>query len=364
MWPIDYINDNIDEYVEEIYLEIETNLNEGEPTLTKLLNHKNLSIENKTAVIEKVETKLTDLSQIEDGKLTLALLGVDKVTPTWENILTTYQNDEPILDEAISFLNVLDNAQELSKTKVPDKVNGKNTYGKFWRELLLTNEISDESYNLITKSSPWWYEDLAIEALSEDKVISLIQNNVINPTLNTFESLKEHHNGLVILILEKHMSKYLEVLSALNLDADDLTSILKSNKLNGLTKSKFLNSISGEVVVSKDENLELIARSTRKDANFVIDNSLKETLLFHTKFSTERRIRLFNYYRRLLNHEKTEQFIDTLDGDYPEINNRSKRAKIDNNQLNEVFLDRLKTMGYISSYTNERTQLRVNHKRK
>ena len=57
------------------------------------------------------------------------------------------------------------------------------------------------------------------------------------------------------------------------------------------------------------------------------------------------------------------ELIEVLDDSYRSITDKSKKAAIENNRMNEMFLERLKTIGYISSYREDDDKLRLSHKR-
>jgi len=57
------------------------------------------------------------------------------------------------------------------------------------------------------------------------------------------------------------------------------------------------------------------------------------------------------------------EFIDSLDSRFSEINKLNKRAIIEDKPENRDFLEKLKKLDYISSYTIEDKGLRINHKR-
>lgn len=142
------------------------------------------------------------------------------------------------------FINLINNAEELSKVKIPEEVNSTNVYDKFWKKLLQKEEIEDQSYELITKSSPWWYSDLNFEKISENKINSLINSNCVNPTINSFNSLKEKSVGLNIFLFEKRKSDFFKILDQLTFDSDDMELILKPSILNNSDKLKILNNCS------------------------------------------------------------------------------------------------------------------------
>ena len=57
------------------------------------------------------------------------------------------------------------------------------------------------------------------------------------------------------------------------------------------------------------------------------------------------------------------ELIESLGDSYRSITDKSKKAVMNNTQLNEMLLLKLKDIGYISSYSEFDDKLRVNHKR-
>lgn len=244
----DYVEYQINEYVEGVYLKIATNTREQESDFIELINIPDLKNENKIAIIEQVETKINDLSLIKDLNFYSLLLEKNNVFPKWENLLAEFEHSKEVSDSIIVFINDVENAKELSKIKIPTKVNDKNIYGKFWRILIQRDDIENENYQIILKSNPWWYEDIVIEKLSKEKVIALIDNSVFKPSLENYQLLKQHFVGLNIQFIEKNKKDFIKIVEDLILDDDDLFLILKSSILTNQEKNVFLNGCSEETI--------------------------------------------------------------------------------------------------------------------
>lgn len=360
-----YIQANINDYIKNLYLKLDTNISEEQKAYLELLNHSDLSLKLKKELIQKVTTKILDISLIENNKLVSSLFEKDRVEPKWDNLLVFFQNSEDkILDSMICFINNINNAIELSKVKIPTKVNGRDIYNALCKVLLLVNDIDNKSYDLITKSIPWWYSDLNIGNLDEEKIHSLIQNRVISPTIKSFESLKEDYYGLNIELLEKHKSKFIELIDELSLNANDIELILKSPNLKNLEKLKFLETCSNNIITSNTENLEIICQLLLDDSSFQINELLLKDLVISKSVSIENRIKIFNKNLFALNEPFIEKFLRSLGNGYEKIINKNKKAKIEDNSNNRKLLNNLISEGYISSFSFGLFGLRVNHKRK
>lgn len=362
---INYLEANINDYIQNIYLKLETNINEEQKTYLELLNHSDLSLKLKKEVIKKVATKIADISLIENDNLLSYIIENNKTEPKWENLLFFFKKSEDkILNVTIGFINNIENANKLAEVKMPTKVNDKNIYGVFCKILMQSNNINNESFELITNSIPFGYSDLDIANLDEEKVHSLIKNSVISPTIKSFENLKENYEKLNIELLEKHKAKFIEKIEELVLEANDVELILKSTVLNNLEKLKFLESCSNDTVASNSENLKLISQLILNDSSFRINELLFKDLIIDKSVSIINRIKLFN--KNLFSVDETFiiKFLCNLDSSYAKITSKDKRAKIKDTPDNRELLTNLERKNYISSFSDGIFGLRVNHKRK
>ncbi len=368
---INYIDQKIDKYISSVYLPMSSNDHEKDEYLVLLLNS-NMNFENKQLILSKTKTKLTHLSKIEDLGLYPFILEKSRIIASWENLLHDY-NSQNIVDEttareiteaSINFINNTENAEELSKVKIPKEVNSKNIYGGFWKKIIQTDAISDEAYKLITKSSPWWYDDLDFENLSENKIKALLENNCINPNTNSFVALKEHSIGLNISLLEKRKVEYFKILDELNFDSEDLNMVLKSTILKNSEKLQILKVCSDETIVENDDNLKLIATIMSVDKTFIINDNLLETILLTGIVPIFDRLRLFIRHSNKYGSTFIESFLNSLGGDYAKITDTGLKAKVAMKDENLQLLNILVSKGYISSFSTLASNYRVNHKRK
>ncbi|WP_291096861.1 MULTISPECIES: hypothetical protein [unclassified Flavobacterium] len=368
---IEYIEKNINKYIEDIYLKISSNINEKEESLVELLNNKDLEINNKTSIISQVETKIVKLSKVNHSGLYPVLLEKNKLVSSWENLLHVYnsQNTEQEEDElieneisasTINFINILENAEELSKVKIPKETD---VYKDFWKKLIQSNEITDQSYDLITKSNSWWYSDLNFENLSENKIKSLINNNCINPILKSFVSLKENLNGLNISLFEKRKSEYFKILDQITFDSNDLELVLKSTMLNNSEKLQILNYCAEETIITNN-NLRLLSSILLVDNSFVVSDTVLNAIISSTNIPVIDRIKLFIKNSSKYNISYLEPFLKSLGGIYSPITDTSSKARIPKSEENRQLLKILEDKNYISSVSVLENDFRINHKRK
>ena len=371
---INYIENNIDIYIENVYLKIESNTDEDEKYLIQLLNNDKLSKKLKDKVISKTHSLIDLLENVIVTEIYPTLLSENKINVTWENLLHAYHslkdskkdNEPSILPKAIiDYINNIDHSQTLSETKTPNDEVSKSKYLDLWRTIIHSKGISDESYKLITKSCPWWYCDLDFVNLSENKVKILINNICIKPNEISYNELKEHNNGLNIYLLEKHKVEFLKLLDEIQIDSNDLELVLKSEILTLFEKIKILDACEIDEI-NTTNNLRLISSLLVSNSTLKVNNDIIEKILLEVNVHSEERIILFIRNQAKYDNLFIEKFIDDLDINLVKINDKSIRAKIPKTEANKQFLEILKSRGYISSFSDSLLAnfYRINHKRK
>lgn len=365
-FQIKYIESNIDEYVEFVYLKLENNTKDILEHYKQLLNYPDLDIDLKKEVIEKVETYIEDVSEIEDNSVVDLLYKHSKAKATWDNILYSYEIEEnKFSDGLIEYLNTLPNAELLSKERMTTvKVGDKLKYDSLCDAIIYENRINSNSYKLLLKSIPWWYQKFEPEKLSNDRIVILIEFGKINPTISSYQYLKDNFDGTNILLFEKYMEKFDGKIDEITIDSSDLNLVLKSTKLSAKHKFDVLNNCDEDIVTEKSENLGLIAQLVVDNESYSISDSLKLSIITKKSILQKNRLILINRNINLIRKSMLDDLLISLGGDYAKITNTSKKAILEDNTLNRELLENLIKLGYISTYSEKEKGLRVNHKRK
>src|SRR5690606_28120693 len=105
----------------------------------------------KHTIIERTETIISDISQIDDEDLRVFILTKNKVLAIWENIHEIYQYHAEISEDITDFINNSDNAERLSALSVPKKKDekGKMPFIQMWKDILASPNLSIDSFKLI-----------------------------------------------------------------------------------------------------------------------------------------------------------------------------------------------------------------------
>lgn len=363
---INYIEANIEDYIKSVYLKLDNNSEENIDSYIKLLNNKNIGNELKEDIVVKVETIVDDLEKINILSVCYLLLQHSKAKTTWDNFLDLYESEENKLSQdLINYLNIISNAEILSKTKMTtEQIEGKGKFSELCKSLIHSKEIILESYSLLVKSIPWCYETFEIDKLSSDRIFVLIENNKVNPTIKSYNLLKQNFNGTNINLLEKHYDKFNNLLDEITIDSRDLEQILKSGKFKTSDKFVFIKKCDDSIILSSNEIIKNIAQLLVDNKEYQINDNLMPSFFTNQSVPYSNRISLFNLSNIEISRDLLEDFLNSLPEVYKEITDTSKKATLVNNPLNKTLLEKLKQLDYISSISELDKGLRVNHKRK
>jgi len=356
-----YIYANINQYIENIYLIIDSNKNEDEESLIELLNHQILNTDNKYKIIKKVNTKIQDIDFIEQLEIENFLFKESKVLPTWENIYSSFiSNEKEITETIILFLNNIENAKELSKVKLNNNsdIEEGTSYTEFRRSIIGAVEIKNNCYQLIIKSFPFRFNP-KITDLTKEKINLLILNNNLSFNDNNYKSIKSNFPDLHIKLLEYNKSSYLNELQKYDLDSEDLSKLLDSKILNAEEKNILIENTDRNLIISNKSNILKIADLIIENNGLRIEKYFVEIILLNTEIDKDKRLKIFNIKHELVDQDLILKFLNSLPEDFYKIALNGKRPSIENSELNQKFVEILESKKIISNYVIEKEKIKI-----
>lgn len=356
---INYIILNLEEYVKEIYLKIETNTEEDEEALLELINPGTLSIGTKTKIIIKTNTIISDLNNTDTIEIENLLLKEIKVKPIWENLISHFINNENSLsDSAVSYINNIEIAKELSEIKIDIEKPNKETGSAFLKSILLNDKIQIESYSLILKSIPYFYPNLDFETLSKDKVELLISERKLVLSIENYDLLKNTFENLHIKLLEVRHSEFIGKIIEYSLDQEDILSLLTSSSFSNEDKNVILNTVEDSIITG-DQIYLSIAKLILQNNRFTINKPKLMHVLSLDDLSIVDRLRIFNAKCDMLDNIDISEFLNYLSEPYSKISKNGKRPLLDNNEVNIRLAQILDKRNYISKFDIEKKGIRI-----
>jgi len=364
----EYISQNIDIYISQVFLNLENNTEEKENTIIDLLNNELIDIENKERIIQKESVRIVDITDIIT-ELWASLLLNSKVESNWDNLIAYYEREEIDEDDVefdnamIIYLNKKDNYQILSNKKLNSGMEiSEELAKKISKDIVLCNELSDNSYAQILKSIPYVYNSLSFEDLSTEKVSIMVNSDFLNLTESNFEILKDSFSPLQISLLEKNIREFLSNESEITIDSDDLLLLLKSEHIKSPHKITLIKELDIESITFNVELSNAVISNLLPAVDFEIEFEVLKELVTHSS-SIENRIKIFNEQIDYLSFNQITSLLKLLPKPYYDISQKGHRPKLTISDYNELFIDKLNELEYISSYKTDKGKIRVNTRR-
>ena len=359
---LNYINENINDYIKNVFLNIETNTQESEKSIIELLNNKELNEDLKSQIIEKEEAKISNLSEIKDLDLWKVLLEKNKILSTWQNIGEYYNKIGKIDEYLFKFLNNIENAKILSKTKINNEFCEKYNFdSNILDEIIISNKFNLENYKLLLKSNGFGYKNINIENLEQEKIEILIEYGKLQLTKENLDNLKEKnlHIKFILSNINEFFKNIDELFSLL--DEKDYIEILRS-KIDVDKKLFFIQKIDFENYY--EELANIICEIYMKEQIKMNFNLLNNLLNFITNKKFDCLIQQLNLNKEL-NCEDITKLLNNFDFPYNELCKKdTTRLELNNNNQNKEFLEILKQNQCISSFKVKDKQLIIYRKRK
>jgi len=363
-----YIEENIQEYITDVFLKIEDNTLESENSVLELSNNKNLSIENKEAVILKQDVTISDFNTITN-KLWAFLLTSSKIDATWLNVINHYNEESSVIDNSLlDFLNKENNYQSLTKSKISE-AEDYTTEDKIVKDLsksiLLSNDLTNEAYVKLIQSVPFTYNSLSFEKVSDEKIGILIENDLLNLTVANYDLLKAYFEKRHIELLENKISEYLKSPDDFSLDQEtEFEQLFDSKKLSQDEKLKLINSVDSAIITKNSKLSELIGSLVIKFSDYKLNFELLNALIKNGP-STSLSVKLINNQFEHILPSGLTLYLINLGKPYSDITVKGKSPRLKNDDDNYKLISNLERTGYISSFNKTISGLlKVNTKRK
>lgn len=353
---IEYIDSNINTYVDNVYLKLEENKFEDESSLIELLNDKNLNSKSKIKIIQKVETKVSELKIINELEVKTQLLINNKVTPKWSNVIDYFTISEKTINEnLVKFLDFEEVYSELSNSTL------KKENEDLEINLIKCKELSDASYNYLLDSTYHNWNNIGFENLNVEKIVYLL-NKKLNTTKENYNRLKEHFPNNHIKLIERNFKKFFDNVDDFETDDDDILMILKSENITIDNRFKYIIKLNKQTIIdnkaiAKKVGEIIISKSTKIDFEFDTIESIVKGL-----DSTENKIKMIIMYFTELSNENIISLVKGIGYYYNELFVKQHKPIFNDNNFNRELLTKLKSKGLINSfgiYSKDDTKLRA-----
>lgn len=351
-----YIQNNLSEYVNNVFLKLPNNNDIKLEHLIELLNTETLPVDQKKQIITHLTaTKTIEcITDISDKSLWTEICNNNLMAANWENIKALVYSEEINFAEVYTkFLNNEENARKLSYQKLEEDIDLDEGKAEIAYTLIYNPNLKDNSYQLLLNSFTGIYS-LQLTDLSEKRMRWLLEKNLVEIDVDTYKYLKEHYTPLHIDFLEKHLAEFSKSnYQNMDFDAEDITEILNL-PINILEKQKIINTIADTSVLNTDIVIEKLSTflMNNKIEDFVTGNSLINYIAQQTIVPVDVRKNMYIRYAPHITDITT--FLTNLGEPYSSL--LQKDIDTDVPLEDEIFLNTLQEYQYIGRFKKRRNR--------
>lgn len=346
-----YIQDNLSEYVDNVFLKLTNNNDIKTEHLIELLNTETLPVDQKKQIINHVTATnpIECITDIADTSLWAEICNNNLMAANWENIKALVYSEEINFAEVYTkFLNNEENARKLSYQKLEEDIDLDEGKAEIAYTLIYNPNLKDNSYQLLLNSFTGIYS-LQPTDLSEKRMRWLLEKDLIEINIDSYKYLKENYSPLHIDFLEKHLAEFSKSnYQNMDFDAEDITKILDL-PINILEKQKIINTITDANTLNTDIVIEKLSSFIMNNTvgNHILKNSLINYIAQQTIVPVDVRKNMYIRYAPHITDITT--FLTNLGEPYSLLLDKDKDTDI--SRKDTAFLRVLQENKYLGRFT-------------
>lgn len=335
-----YINDNIQKYVAEVFLKYKDNTIEDKKFINKLLSFENLSINLKREIIKNEQTiiDLNDITEIvltENDQKKTSLWGLyfeeNQVFPSFANIIL-YYNKYGLNETLISFIN--NNSDNLEKNISLNT----ESYEAFIIDIIKNDKINDKCFSHIISLVPikYTFDEFDFSNINKIRSKQILTNTKIEIIFNkqNYDNLKEKYSELLIAFIENNVKEFCVSMNDLDYDINIIVSIIESTKIDRSYKTIIISKCNEDMeftdISQKEKIIDFVLKGRKTlDINYNLFKAL-----FDYKLDSSKLIALIMFQESKLDNDKFSNCLLKCKNPYNDIPKNNKVPKLLINKQN------------------------------
>jgi hypothetical protein len=352
-----YIEENLPDYIEKVFLALPDNTEESEAAIKILINNEMIEDNLREKIISKQDYVFETFEGIPEN-LWSHLLLEEKVVISWQNIsgyLGCEDSDKAVVTKLLGRQDIVDSLSSLNISITDLGQDDSKSLSSF---VLLNNEIKDSDYCKLIKCIPYRYNIFPTE-ISDEKIKCLAKERKVSLTEESF-SFVVNDNQLAATLISKNFKEYLEEKEKYPI-SDDVRELLLSSEINDENKIIVCLAVTPAGAIKSKKLSRRIASlivSNEVDCSKIDDNVLSSAII--NAQTTEDSIRLLTKCLSTWDEKKTMEVLADLPEPFSKISSYGKYPKLNNNEINLTFARLLETKGFISTTKEEGDSIKIN----
>ncbi|MCD2228844.1 hypothetical protein [Listeria monocytogenes] len=409
---LEYINCHINAYMLEYMQLSEGAIEDSENYVIQLVNNEEIEVENRLNYIEKLKTKISDITTICDKSLWKKLIENDAVLPNEVNVVEYYRfSNNKWNEELVDFVNRSVDTITINLKDVIEEFGSINLFSNTINTFTLNN---NKYITLVDSMKKSYSGDLmgvnninSYDIVPHEKIILLIDNQIIHMSDGCLAEIREFYPEEINHFIKQNLNKYLELIQNTDVyDDDELLGLLEEpSDLDLLQQKNIVMHVNHPIAIAERSysfdliNFILEQKFDTNDLSTIIDSygsyphslqktvvskcitnldgifyrsidisdkELVESILKSNEVTLDRRQNLFSQKIACFRKDEIKVYISNLkmpkeftvllkgDGGWP---------KVQINDVNKRILDYFKTKNWVTSFAEKKGEYEARGKR-
>jgi len=380
----EYIAQNLQQYIENVFLILPKNNDESEDAIKNLINNERLVARQPVAedakeapnypVIERnlrgqIISKQNHVFDSFEGipsNIWSTLLDKEKVVISWKNIseYLEYEDQDVFLgsvDKEVVVTGLLGKqhiVDSLSQQKISSEELAEDDKKSLSRFILENNEINNADYSKLIKCLPYWYHDFPTE-VSNEKAILLAKERTVRLTEDSFV-YADGDSQLMAILIAYNFDEYLENKEKYPTD-DDVRELLLLSDLLDEEKINICTDVTANGTNNSEQLLSLVADLLVENKVDITEINQEVLILIITKVNNiETSMRILLKCIPNWTEQETMAVFSQLSEPYNKIATYRHQPKITNDEYNLEIAKLLKERGFVSSIDVNDKHIKIN----
>lgn len=348
-----YVDEHFESALNDVFI-TDAAKQEEEQVIIEIINSEGIAEGTKRKYLLGQQNKVS-LADVNNQLWTLAV-EIDIVTPSWSEIYAFYMNQNNVIVSILrafiaKHIDELEDIAELEETQKELLANS----------ALLTSNFEISVYDKLIKIfNGVTFEDADISSIDNAHLKSLLYADMLPYSVYYTTTIRDSHSDVLPYYVDKYLDECVENIDEMPTTMGLYKHFMRNQKVVGEKAVKVVQHFLSHIVW--DNELAIITLPVVKNNITQFDYETEKNIWLHSTSSQERFAFLITLIEKYKNDfDIVTELVESLGNSYQGITDRTKRATIENNQMNEMLLKELKAIGYISNYKEEGERLRVSH---
>lgn len=349
----DYIDEHFDDALNDVFI-TDAAKQESATVVIEIVNSEGITEKTKHKYLSGQQNKVS-LSDVGNAQWELAI-EIDLVAPSWSGIYAFYESQNKVMASILrTFI-----------TKHIDELTDISALDGTQKELLASSALLAPGFEisvydkLIKIFDGVTFEDADIGGIDNARLESLLRAGMLPYSTYYTAKIRDSHSDVFAYYVDRYLDECIEEIKELPTGMGLYKQLMRNPKVTG---EKALSVVQHFLPhITWDRELANITLPVVKNNIEKFDYDTEKNILADSTNLPER----LSFLIDLIEKDKDDfgmvtEWIEALGDPYRSIADKSKKAAIANDRMNEMLLAKLKTIGYISSYRENDDKLRVSH---